>query len=187
MAISTTYNRQQILEMIHNQNSSIEFRKPKHAKSKKWENYLQVFVNGYGQCFISCTKCRCVLAWKSSDGTNVMDKHDKACKKQAPSTQQSIQSFCSTNSSVQKRLFNSTKRKFANVLAECCATDSLPFNFVNGVGFKELTENLMKAGRQLGPNVLMGELLLDPTTVNQAYFFYLMLQISVTRYYFFII
>ncbi|CAF3375517.1 unnamed protein product [Rotaria sp. Silwood2] len=167
MATSTTYNRQQILEMIQNQNSLIEFHKPKHAKSLKWENYLQVFVNGYSQCFISCTKCRCILAWKSSDGTNVMDKHDKACKQQAPSTQQSIKSFYSTNNGVQKKLVISTKRKLANVLAECCAKDSLPFNFVNGVGFKELAENLMKAGRQLGPNVSMDELLPDSTTISR--------------------
>ena len=81
MATSTTYNRQQILEMIQNQNSLIEFRKPKHAKSQKWENYLQAFVNGDSQCFISCTKCLCVLvlAWKSSDGTNVMNKHVLIC------------------------------------------------------------------------------------------------------------
>ena len=41
--------------MIQNQNSLIEFRKPKSAKSQKWENYLQVFVYGDSQCFISCT------------------------------------------------------------------------------------------------------------------------------------
>ncbi|CAF3817810.1 unnamed protein product [Rotaria magnacalcarata] len=169
MATSTTYNKQQIIEMIRNKNVLIEFRKPKHAKSQKWENYLQVFVNGYSQCFISCTKCHCVLSWKSNDGTNVMDKHDKACKQQSASssTQQSIKSFWSTNNGVQKQLVISTKRKLANVLAECCATDNLAFNFVNGVGFIELTENLMKAGQQLGSGVSIDEVLPDARTISR--------------------
>lgn len=95
-----------------------------------------------------------------------MDKHDKACRKQLSSSQQSIKLFYSTDNQVQNRLIHSTKRKLTDVLAECCATDSLPFNFVNGVGFKELAQNLIKAGRQLGPGVSVDELLPDTTTVN---------------------
>ncbi|CAF1474962.1 unnamed protein product [Adineta ricciae] len=87
--------------------------------------------------------------WKSNDGTNVMDKHDKAYKK------------------VQDRLINSTKRKIIDVLAECCAIDSLPFNIVNGVGFQELTGKLIKLGRQLGPGVSINDLLPDDSTINR--------------------
>ncbi len=35
MATSTTYNKQQIVEMIRNNNPLIEFRKPKHTKKSK--------------------------------------------------------------------------------------------------------------------------------------------------------
>ncbi|CAF1432289.1 unnamed protein product [Adineta ricciae] len=106
--------------------------------------------------------------WKSNDGTNVMDKHDKACKQQSSSsTQQSIKSFCSIDKKVQDRLINSTKRKIIDVLAECCAIDSLPFNIVNGVGFQELTGKLIKLGRQLGPGVSINDLLPDDSTINR--------------------
>jgi hypothetical protein len=37
----------------NNKNSAIVFRKPKHAKSLKWDNYLQIYVNGSPQHFIS--------------------------------------------------------------------------------------------------------------------------------------
>ncbi len=40
------------------------------------------------------------------------------------------------------------------------------FNLINGEGFKELAESLIKAGRQLGSAVSLDELLPDPTTVN---------------------
>ncbi|CAF1330693.1 unnamed protein product [Rotaria sordida] len=170
MASSTicTYNKDQILEMINNKSSSITLRKPKHAKSVKWGNYLQIFVNDSPQYFISCIKCHCVLAWKSNDGTNVMDKHDKACKQHplSSSTQQSIESFYLPNDKFKKQLINSTKRKLTNVLAECCAVDSLPFSVFHGDGFKELGNNLLKAGRQLGTTVSIEEVILDPTTVN---------------------
>ncbi|CAF1353535.1 unnamed protein product [Adineta steineri] len=169
MATSTTYDKQQILEMVKQNNPLIEFVKPKHVKSLKWNNYLQIYVNGTSQAFISCRKCFTVLAWKPSDGTNVMEKHDKACKQQPSSSsiQQSIKLFCSTDKKVQNRLIQSTKRKLTDTLAECCATDSLPFNFVNGIGFKELTENLIKFGRQLGSGVLADEILPDATTISR--------------------
>jgi hypothetical protein len=154
--------------MINNKNSAISFRKPKHAKSLKWNNYLQVYVNGSPQHFISCINCHCVLAWKPNDGTNVMDRHDKACKQHplSSSTQQSIESFYLSNDKLKNKLISSTKRKLTNVLAECCAVDSLPFRLFHGDGFKELGENLLKAGRQLGATVSIEEVIPDPTTVN---------------------
>ncbi|UJR12499.1 hypothetical protein I4U23_016674 [Adineta vaga] len=168
MVTSTIYTKQQIRDMMQKENSRLEFHKPKHVKSQKWNNYLQVFIDGIGQHFISCTKCHCILAWKSNDGTNVMDKHDKACKQHLPSasTQQSIKSFYSTNTNVNKQLINSTKRKIADSLAECCATDNLPFDIVKGVGFKAFTGNLLKISRQLGSSVSIDEILPDSTTLN---------------------
>ncbi|CAF4609023.1 unnamed protein product, partial [Rotaria sp. Silwood2] len=151
--------------MINTNSSSITFRKPKHAKSVKWANYLQIFVNDSPQYFISCIKCHCILTWKPNDGTNVMDKHDKSCKQHSSSsTQQSIESFYLPNDKFKKQLINSTKRKLTNVLAECCAVDSLPFSVCRGDGFKELGNNLLKAGRQLGATVSIEEVIPDPTT-----------------------
>ncbi|CAF4921023.1 unnamed protein product [Rotaria sp. Silwood1] len=170
MASSTirTYNKDQILEMINTNSSSITFRKPKHAKSVKWANYLQIFVNDSPQYFISCIKCHCILTWKPNDGTNVMDKHDKSCKQySSSSTQQSIESFCLPNDKFKKQLINSTKRKLTNVLAECCAVDSLPFSVCRGDGFKELGNNLLKVGRQLGATVSIEEVIPDPTTISR--------------------
>jgi hypothetical protein len=169
MTTSTTYTKKQILEMMEKKNPLVALVKPKHVKSVKWDNYLQIYVNGFAQSFISCIKCYCVLAWKSCDGTNVMDKHNKSCKQQSSSSsskQQTIDSFYSTNNNTQKRLITSTKRKLINTLAEFCAVDNLPFNLINGEGFKELAESLIKAGRQLGSAVSLDELLPDPTTVN---------------------
>ena len=123
MATSTTYNKQQILDMIDKKSPNISFVKPKYAKSIKWDGYSQVYINGVAQSFITCSKCHCVLAWKPNDGTNVMDKHSKACKEESKSlpTQQSIESFFSPNDKNKRRLINSTKRKLTNTLAECCA------------------------------------------------------------------
>ncbi len=75
---STTFNKNQILEMIHNKNSAIAFDKAKHAKSFKWNNYLQIYVNGFPPHFITYINCHCVLAWKPHDDTNIMGRHDKS-------------------------------------------------------------------------------------------------------------
>ncbi|CAF4310282.1 unnamed protein product [Rotaria magnacalcarata] len=78
MTTPTIYNKQQLSKMIENKNPTVSFVKPKHTKSNKWDNYLQIFVNDCAQHFISCLKCHSILAWKPNDGTNVMEKHNKA-------------------------------------------------------------------------------------------------------------
>ncbi len=178
MATTLMYNKQQVLEMIKNKNPAISFAKPKHAKSVKWDGYLQIFINDHAQSFISCLKCRCVLVWKSNDGTNVMDKHDKACRQHFPSSSQAlIDSFYPKNNNISKKFINLTKRKIINSLAECCALDSLPFTLVRGDGFKELVGVLIKAGGQSGSAISFDDIIPDPTTVNRNCFFHLLPQI----------
>ncbi|CAF4530762.1 unnamed protein product [Rotaria sp. Silwood2] len=169
MATSIIYNKQQILEMIKNKNPAVSFVKPKHAKSLKWDNYLQVFINNHAQHFISCLKCHCILAWKPNDGTNVMDKHNKACRQQqfSSSSQSSIDLFYPKNINVSKTLINSTKRKIIHSLAECCALDSLPFTLIRGGGFKELIEVLIKTGHQLGSAISIDDLIPNSTTISR--------------------
>ncbi|CAF1377482.1 unnamed protein product [Adineta steineri] len=143
MASSTTYDKQQILKMIKEKNSLVEFIKSKHVKSLKWNNYLQIYVDGIAQHFISCIRCHSVLIWKATDGTNVMDKHDKACKHESPSsTQPSIRSFCSIDKNVQNRLIRSTKQKITDALAEC-------------------------SGQRLGSGVSANDILPDETTISR--------------------
>ncbi len=38
--------------MINNKSSAITYRKPKHAKSLKWDNYPKIYVNESPQHFI---------------------------------------------------------------------------------------------------------------------------------------
>ncbi|CAF1532891.1 unnamed protein product [Rotaria magnacalcarata] len=113
MTTPTIYNKQQLSKMIENKNPTVSFVKPKHTKSNKWDNYLQIFVNDCAQHFISCLKCHSILAWKPNDGTNVMEKHNKACKQQfsSSSSQPSIESFHPKNCIVPKKPNNFNKTK----------------------------------------------------------------------------
>ncbi|CAF1608577.1 unnamed protein product [Rotaria magnacalcarata] len=143
------YNKQQLMEMIRNENSNVEFSKPKNVTSKRWNNYLQVFISGIQQNFIKFVNCQTILAWKSSHGTNVMEKHDKGCKNVSSplNMQQSIKSYRSTNNENDQRLIRSIKRKLTNTIAVCCACDDLTFSSVKSDGFRVLVQDLVEAGR----------------------------------------
>jgi hypothetical protein len=171
MATSITYKKEKFLEMIRNKNPAISFVKPKHAKSMKWDGYLQIFINNRAQNFISCLKCHCILAWKPNDGINVMDKNNKAYGQQfSSSSQSSIDSYYSKTTNISKTLINS--------LAKCCALDSLPFTLVRGDGFKDLAEVLIKTSRQLSSAISIDDKIPDLTTVKRNYLFHLLLQVA---------
>jgi hypothetical protein len=55
--IIINHNNKNLLKMIDNRSSAIVFGKPKHAKSLKWDSYLQIYVNGSPQHFTSCIDC----------------------------------------------------------------------------------------------------------------------------------
>ena len=73
----------------------IPFVKPKYATSIKLDGYAQIYVNGIAQWFIICSKCHDILAWKSNDGTKVMEKHTNTCKEELASSvaKKSIESY----------------------------------------------------------------------------------------------
>ncbi|CAF1312708.1 unnamed protein product [Rotaria sp. Silwood1] len=116
-----------------------------------------------GYCHQLCLK----RVWKPNDGTNVMDKHNKACGQQSsPSSQSSIDLYFTKTNNISKKLINSTKRKLILSLAECCALDSLLFTLVRGDGSKELVDVLFKTIGQLSAAISIYDVIPDSTTVN---------------------
>ena len=102
----------------------------------------------------------------------VMDKHLKACKQHPSSllTSQSTKSFYLPNNKFKKKLISSKKRKLTNTPKERYAVNSLPLTLFPGSSFKELDENLLNVGRQLGATVSIDEAIIhDLTTIDQGF------------------
>jgi hypothetical protein len=88
----------EIEQLISKQNSSLNIVKPiiTPKSSAVWNSFNHIYVNDIKQEYVICIKCKDLLVYKPSSGTNSLSKHIRICenvKSTVSNTQPAINQF----------------------------------------------------------------------------------------------
>ena len=126
--------------------------------------------------FVKCNKCEELFKYNVKTGNSNLIRHIQNCK--PISQNQAINNIFKD--------YSAKKSKIADAAAICCCVDLLPFNFIEGRGFRLLAKELIKCGQNPNEFIDIDKLLPARKTVsNHVNSKYLMLRsriISELRY-----
>ena len=171
---SKTLTRQELETLIFEQDESIKFVQKKMTahSSQLWGHFHQVFINDVQQQFVSCNKCKVLLAYQSMNGTNNLRTHLNFCATIRPKKDD----FQQTNvfnfySPTKKKVSKKIKSAVLQSCVEFVALDGRAFEIISRAGFQNLAQVLFDAGRACNISSLsVKDVLPHATTVRDNYF-----------------
>ncbi|CAF3373060.1 unnamed protein product, partial [Rotaria sp. Silwood2] len=161
--------KEDILELIKNDDTSVIFVKPTTASSTVWKKFSHIYVHNKKQNFVSCDTCKDILHHKSIDGTSSMMKRLRSCESNSKNNNNkslSINEYfsCRETKSIPPRF----KNKVLNTTGELVAMNNRAFELIAGDGFINFTQTIFDAGQLLNSqNIDVSDLLPHPTTVSK--------------------
>lgn len=162
--------KEDILELIKNDDTSVRFAKPTTTSSMVWQKFSHIYVNNKKQNFASCDTCKDILHYKSTDGTSSMMKHLRSCESNSKDNNNktlSINEYFSSHKT--KSVPPRFKNKVLNATIELVAMDNRAFELIAGNGFINFTQTVFDVGQLLkSQNVDACDLLPHPTTVSKC-------------------
>jgi len=140
----------EIEQLISEQNSSLNIVKatitPKSSAMRNRFNHI--YMNDIKQEYVICIKCKDLLVYKSSSGTNSLSKHIRICenvKTTASNAQTSIKQFYAS-SKTEPAISTRVKQEIMVACAEFAALDYRPFRTIQSIGFKNSVQKFFNAG-----------------------------------------
>ncbi|UJR13010.1 hypothetical protein I4U23_000036 [Adineta vaga] len=141
--------KQQIIELIKNQDGRLTFIKPNNTSSSKvWSNFSYVYIDNRQQNFVCCQICKEVLHHKSINGTSSMIKHKNMCeqvKKTVNHNSTSTQQYFRPKAT--QTVSKKVKEKVTIAAVEFVSLDNRAFELLAGDGFVHLVQTIFEAGQ----------------------------------------
>jgi len=138
----------------------------KKGTSAVWELFKNVVYNNDENVFtgfVACIKCKLPFKYSHSSGTSTLSRHKCVIINTKNDAQTSLDSFVSKKL---KTIPDKLKSECIDKSVKFCSMDIRPLSIIDGSGFKELGQFLIKVGRQYG-DVDINDLMPHPTTVSK--------------------
>ena len=115
------------------------------ARSKAWDKFHLVTLDGVSQPYAVCKDCQTVYKWNKRDGTSAMSSHSCGPLKKSSQRQGTLTAFVKQPPS---SLLVEVKRKMTEKSALCAAKELRPYLFVEGAGMREWAQTLLDVGAE---------------------------------------
>lgn len=139
-------------------------------KSDIWDSYSFVSTrDGNILEYVQCTTCQEILSAKKSSGTSYLKKHKRICNRShgismtTPVEQNEPSSSNGFESSAEKSFL---KEKLTKEIVKWCVADIRPFKIIEGTGFQNFVQELIRIGSEKG-NINFSEILPSPRTISR--------------------
>ncbi|CAF1366211.1 unnamed protein product [Rotaria sordida] len=161
--------KEDIPELIKNDDISVIFVKPTTASSIVWQKFSHIYVDSKKQNFVSYDTCKDILHHKSIDGTSSMKKHLRSCESNSKNNNNkslSINEYFAFRKT--RSIPPRSKNNVLNATVELVAMDNRAYELIAGDGFINFTQTIFDAGQLLNSqNIDVSSLLPHPTTVSK--------------------
>ena len=144
-------DKKTIQDIIDNQQDRVELV-AHFGKSQLWKQFKKVKIDGDVVPFVTCNECRGIVKYTPSDGTGGLKRHAHRLVptvNEGSTTQLKISAYA-TVSNANTAVFTKTKKVVTEAAVTMCAKDIRPFTTIEGVGFKELTQQFINIGASYG-------------------------------------
>jgi hypothetical protein len=147
---SSKLSKQDVKELVRKEDSRITYAVYTKSKSKVWDNFKIIKVDGDNVNFVKCNACPCVLAWQSKFGTKSLSRHQ--CR--SNSTQLQKSKFSSASGPILKR----SKRTASDLAVQelnksiliGLAQDLVPLSTVECTSFPLIAQKFINFGATYG-------------------------------------
>ncbi|CAF2003862.1 unnamed protein product [Rotaria magnacalcarata] len=136
-----------------------------------WEYFHKIFVNNVQEQFVSCDKCKTILAFTLINGTNNMKTHFNCCSntkiESSDPNQTKVHDFYPTSQIID--VPRKIKLAIAKAYAEFSALDGRAFETMKGDGFDNVAQVLFEAGSYFpDSSIQVQHILPHPTTISRG-------------------
>jgi hypothetical protein len=160
--MNETITKIYIQKLIKEKSDRLEYREKDTEKSKFWDSFYNIYLDGSKTNFSSCKTCKDLIVTYSkgkSNGTNRLAKHK-----------------CSKNSvhqpSIENMLMKTPSKKdideVNDIIVLSLCKDLRPFKMTSYQGFHDITNAFLKLGRKYGP-IDSKKLIKDPSNLKKTH------------------
>jgi hypothetical protein len=172
-ASATSVTKEDLVAMFQSQNNRVSTTKKNVSKSKVWNSFSLVSLDGNLTDFLKCDDCMMVYKYVPAAGTKSMHRHiNSECKVNshtlASKPSKPKNDDVSAYGYFKKLVPQSKADEFNRTLVKALAQDLRPLNLTKGNGFRTIAAALINIGATYG-NVDVDSLLSHPSTLKRKF------------------